>query len=292
VTQAFPQWQRWANQVGHQFDSLWHSKSFNRVTEAVEQKRGWLLCLAIGLLLCIWNWQLVVSSGAGLGALVGVYLIYQGQWHLSIRWRRLWHPSLRPVIVALCSGVVVSVGTYVSLALWIETHGSWVAKGLILQGIATTAVLVLLGWQTIDRVTRCETGDSSATPHASHRTVERLLNELSDADALKRLLAVRRLTQWVRQQSVVATDDREAVIHGVSAPLSVADLTDCFRLMLNRETDPAVCRALLDSLHQIKPPLNSQVSLPLERLPFSPKMPSTATKPPSLEPMNQNQEAS
>jgi hypothetical protein len=275
VTQVSPQWQRRVNQVWHHLDSLWHSKLFKRITEAVEQRRGWLLCLAIVLLLLIWNWQLVLSGGLGLGALIGVYLIHQGQWQLPNEWRRLWLPSQRPVTLALFSGAVVSVGAYVSIALWTETHGSWVAKGMILQGVATAAVLLLLGWQTIERLIHREVGDSSADPYVSQRTVERLLSDLSDADALKRLIAVRRLTQWVRQQPGAATGDREAA-YEISAPLSAADLAECFRLMLNRETDPAVCRALLDSLHQLNP---QPRSLQSGRMPFSPSVTASIAMP-------------
>lgn len=275
MTQVSPQWQRQVNQVWHHLDLLWHSKLFKRITEAVEQRRGWLLCLAIVLLLLIWNWQLVLSGGLGLGALIGVYLIHQGQWQLPNEWRRLWLPSQRPVTLALFSGAVVSVGAYVSIALWTETHGSWVAKGMILQGVATAAMLLLLGWQTIERLTHREVGDSSADAHTSQRTVERLLSDLSDADALKRLIAVRRLTQWVQQQPGAATGDREAA-YEISAPLSAADLAECFRLMLNRETDPAVCRALLDSLHQLNP---QPRSLQSGRMPFSPSVTASIAMP-------------
>lgn len=277
MTQASPQWQRWVNQVGHQFDFLWYSKSFKRLTAAVEQRRGWLLCVAIGLLLLIWNWQLVVSSGVGLGALVAVYLIHQGQWRLPIEWQLLWLPARRPVTLAVLSGIVVSVCTYVSIAVWRETQGSWVAKAMLLQGAASLAILLLLAWQTIERYVHPTSVYASANAERPDpRTVERLLSELSDADALKRLMAVRRLTGWVQQSSGVPSTDRNAAIAGMSAPLSVTHLADCFRLMLNRETDPAVCRALLDSLHQLHPQLNSQPrSLQSGQMSFSPTMSPT-----------------
>jgi hypothetical protein len=268
VTQASSQWQRWVNQVWHNLDLLWLSKSFRRANEAIEQWKGWLLCLTIGLLLLIWNWQLVVSGGVGLGALVWVYLAHQGQWRLPIDWRKLWQPSQRPVTLAVVSGATVSAGTYVAIALWVETQGSWVSRVMLLQGAATLAMLLLLGWQTIDRYASNSSSNSSFDESC---TFERLLGDLSDADALKRLIAVRRLTQWLLQSPTASAGDQNSASHKVSAPMTATHLAECFRLMLNRETDPAVCRALLDSLHQLNP---QPRSLQSGRMPFSPAAPS------------------
>jgi hypothetical protein len=63
------------------------------------------------------------------------------------------------------------------------------------------------------------------------------LNDLSDPDPLKRLIAVRELTH----------------LTNASSPITASHLAECFRLILDRETEPLVCSALLDGLQQLNP---------------------------------------
>jgi hypothetical protein len=259
VTQVSSQWQRSVSQLWYALDALLHSSTLKRATHTLERSKAWLLCVVIVLLLLIWHWQLVVSAAMGLGVLLAVYLLHQRQWQVPSLWRELWHPAQRSLTLAIFSGLIATGSTYLSLALWQETAG-WVAISMILQGMGTLAVLLLLSWQAIERLTT-STNRTERTGHLS----DRLLNDLSDVDALKRLIAVRRLTQALHQPS---TADCAATL------LSTAHLAECFRLMLNRETDPAVCRALLDSLQQLSQGQPQPRSLPPHQ-----SMPLSAVQP-------------
>ncbi|HEY9659105.1 MAG TPA: hypothetical protein V6C65_11680, partial [Allocoleopsis sp.] len=64
------------------------------------------------------------------------------------------------------------------------------------------------------------------------------LTQLTDPDPLKRLIAIRRLIQIAQSNATPL--------------LSTAELADCLRLMLNRETEPIVCRALVEGLQALK----------------------------------------
>lgn len=233
VAQLSSPLQQFATQFQQVFSLLVETRFAKSWTQFVAVSRGWLSLLAVLLLLWMWNWQLVISGGMGLSGLVMVYLVLQGQWRLpQVNWQTLGSRSHRPVVLALLSGLVISLSTYLSLGIWSESGGSWLALGMILQGFGIMALLGLLVWQVIERRW------SNPTDQAQQWT--QFLSDLSDSDPLKRLIAIRRITQELTQPGLAAAS--------TSAILSPSHIRECFRLMLNRETEPVVCRALLESL--------------------------------------------
>lgn len=96
----------------------------------------------------------------------------------------------------------------------------------MLQGTGTVAVLVLLLAQLLNRST---TRDRTAS--------NQLLADLTHDDPLRRLIAVRQLTNSVSDQRDQATQRRE--------------ISDYLRLMLNREAEPIVRDAVLDGLQKL-----------------------------------------
>jgi hypothetical protein len=177
----------------------------------------------IALALLIWNWQLVLALAIGAGVLVSVYLAQQGQWQIpKIHWQQ-WTGANRSLTLAIATGTIATLSTYITSHIWLEADQSWLAIGIILQGFGTLSILLLLTWQTLDRQTEKLNPDSQLT-------------HLSDADPLKRLIAVRQITQQAQQNA---------------APLPPAQIADCFRLMLNREIEPSVCSALLEGLQTL-----------------------------------------
>lgn len=241
MTQASLRLQQLVYHSWQQVDAILNSRLFKRCSRQIEASKGWLLCLSLLLLLWIWNWQLVLSGGMGLAALVLVYLVQQGQWRLpQVNWQALWKPSNRGLTLALISGAIVCLSTYFTLMIWNESGGSWLATGVILEGFGILAIGALLLWQRIEQ--------SLHVSENANCNLDRWFNDLSDPDALKRLIAVQRLTQEMLQSQAAVPTDRAGV-----APLSTAALADCFRLMLDRETEPIVCRALLRSLQTLNP---------------------------------------
>ncbi|MEM9816542.1 MAG: hypothetical protein AAF827_09115, partial [Cyanobacteria bacterium P01_D01_bin.6] len=82
-------------------------------------------------------------------------------------------------------------------------------------------------------------------------TAERLgpaWDDLSAADPIKRLLAVRSLLQWcLSSEAGTAT-----YLPGTDVTVR-SHLVDCFRVMLTRESEPIIRVALIDGLKALQP---------------------------------------
>ncbi|PSB09353.1 hypothetical protein C7B61_15530 [filamentous cyanobacterium CCP1] len=242
MAQASPPLRQLIHQLWQFLDALLEAPIFKTVSRRVELSKGWLLGLAILLLLLLWHWQLVVSGGAGLAVMLVVYLVQQGQWQVpKIDWRQMWSRSNRPLTLGAVGGVVACFSTYLTIAIWQETAGSWLAKGIILEGFGILTILGLCLWQIMVRQADDGAGKASKTETSS------LLADLANPDAVARLIAIRCLTQ-----QVAANPSGSTSANTKSPCLPPDHLADCFRLMLNRETEPIVCRALVESLKSLK----------------------------------------
>lgn len=170
-----------------------------------------------------WNWKLMVATVAGVLVMVVVYSLHDWDWQIYLSsWRRLFSGTNRQLAIAVGSGGIATLSTYIMVSLWVEPNASWIAAAAMFQGFGTLATLGLLVWQIIKQQTsRDET------------KCDRLFIDLTDTDPLKRLLAVRHLTRWGTRH-----------LH----PSTQRQVTDCFRLMLSREPEAIVRDAILDSL--------------------------------------------
>lgn len=197
--------------------------------------KGWILA-GLGLLvLWVWLWQWVLSVAVGLSVMVGVYLAQQQRLKLSWRgWQRLWKRSNRDSTLAVLAGILALGSTYLATAVWMELDQHWLAASVVLEGFGILAILSLLLWQLLHRQFQQQ---DQGEVH-----VQGLLADLSDVDSLKRLIAVRQLTQ-----RMVNRDPSNAT------SLTPEHLAECFRLMLDRETEPLVCSALIESLQRLNP---------------------------------------
>ena len=171
-----------------------------------------------------WNWQLLLATGSGIGLMWLTYKVSSKQW------RKLWQTGIdlltgqnRKLILAVSSGSVGGLFIYMMSAIWASTENQWLAAGSILQVFTTLIILVLVGWQI--------------TQQASDRNktkFDRLLQDLSAADALKRFIAVRQLTHLAQKKAL----DREHKLH----------LIEYFQFMLTQHQESAIEEALLDGL--------------------------------------------
>ncbi|NJR65576.1 MAG: hypothetical protein HC772_10085 [Leptolyngbyaceae cyanobacterium CRU_2_3] len=222
-----------------------NSKPFRQWQERFQVSQGWLIISALLGLLWLWNWQLVLAVGLGLVALVWVYLVHQGWWTLPKlwNWQKLWSRSNRSLTLAIASGSIVTIGSYLAIAIWRESHHSWLATGIIIEGLMGLAVLLLMVWQMLTR-------SVGQVKIEGDRTTHLLLADLADTDPLKRLIAVRQLTQQATNATLLPVSSSLLPVSS-ALPLSSSHLAECFRLMLNRETEAVVCSALLDSLHSL-----------------------------------------
>ncbi len=241
VAQASSQLQQFAHWFQSASLHVADSREFRRLGRFLKQdwfspEQLWGAAIVVALL--IWNWQLVLALALGVVVLASVYLAQQGQWKIpKIDWRWLWTGANRPLTLAIASGSIAAFSAYITTGIWLEAEQSWLALGIILQGFGILTVLLLLTWQTLNR-------QLEPAGFREDQRLDRLLDRLSDADPLKRLIAVRQITQQLQVEALVETSP-------ALNSMSFADMADCFRLMLNRETEPSVCSALLDGLQSL-----------------------------------------
>ena len=206
-------------------------RQFRHVVKRLAQKRTrkrltWFgMAIAI-LFMLAWNWKLVLSTGSGISLM---WLVYAGLgWNWRKQWTR-WQPFFKgsqgQLTVAVGSGGIAALSTYLMASIWADAENRWLATGAILQGVVTLSTLGLVLWQMF-------------TTHKKDEKTrfESWLFELTAQDVLKRLIAVRQLTELVNQDDL---------------PLSYQQqLNEYFRLMLTKEQDETVRDALLKSLGQ------------------------------------------
>ncbi|MCU0524543.1 MAG: hypothetical protein MUF72_06935 [Elainella sp. Prado103] len=208
-------------------------KRLQRWSHRLVRHRNWLLSGVGVLLLWVWLWQWLLAITIGLTVTVAVYLAQQGQLRLPGRrsWQKLWKPTNRSLTLSCLAGGLALAYTYLATAVWLESEQHWLVSTILLQGLGMLAIGSWLLWRCQSAAQ--EAGSSKAVGEAGRSW----LLALSDADPLQRLIAVRQLT---RQALSVQT-----------ASMTAAELSDCFRLMLDRETESVVCNALIESLQML-----------------------------------------
>lgn len=210
--------------------------------------------MAVVAVLLIWHWKLLFALGVGILVLLLTHSLQAGHW--QIPWaelrQKLRGPKQRFALAAV-SGGVATLSTYISLAIWSEAESFWSATGAIGQGLGILAVLVLLVGHLLDH-------DRDSAP----TRFDQLVHDLTHADALKRLIAVRQLTQAVTTPTADRTQRRAVV--------------DYLRLLLSQESEPVVRNAVLDSLQALdKAHRMTQAQLPAASAPVV-KYPATPVR--------------
>lgn len=180
-----------------------------------------------------WNWQLLLSSAIAISLMWLTYKVPSKQW------RKLWQTGSnlvtrhhhRKLVFAVGSGSLGGFVTYMISAIWLDTENHWLATGSILQGLATVAVLMMVGWQ----VSR-ESGLGRAEPFHDRSSFQfdRYLQDLTATESLKRLIAIRQLTNLVKKKAL----EREQKLQ----------LIEYFHFMLSRPQELMIQEALLDGL--------------------------------------------
>ena len=188
-----------------------------------------------------WNWKLLLATSAGIFLMLLVYAMQGWNWQVYwSNWRRFFTGSNRQLTVAVGSGGLAALSTYLAASIWVDSENRWIAVGTILQGFGTLLTLILLLWQAIaDR------------PNRDEAKFEQLLKDLADAAPLKRLIAVRQLAHLV-SHSRLSNGYRH-------------QLVEYFRLVLSVEQEPAIRDAVLESLQKWEPnQLKNQDNQPLQ----------------------------
>ena len=213
--------------------------------ERLTRSKSWLAILTLVAVWGWWNSQLLFSTGFGIAAMM---LVYRGQSRpgqlLRERIEQFWEGPNRRFVVAVGTGGIATLGAYMSLAIWTDSESHWMAASAILQNFGTIAIAGLLLRQALNL------GVSQ-----DEATLDRILADLTDADPVKRLIAVRQMTDLVNNGGFgvfgsVKSSLAKPAPTGAAPTKRIARYraAECFRLMLSQEPEALVRNALLEGL--------------------------------------------
>ncbi|MBK1987180.1 armadillo-type fold-containing protein [Sphaerospermopsis aphanizomenoides BCCUSP55] len=186
-----------------------------------------LAFLTIIVAMLLWNWKLLLALAVGILVMLIAYSIPKWNWRLNwLEIRKFLTSANIRLALAVASGGIATVISYIAAAIWVDSPSPWLAVGAIVQGLGTLLTLVLLVWQIFNlQVNREED------------YLDELLNNLAETDSLKRLLAVRQLTKFITRKQVDPSVQEEVV--------------ECLRLLLSREEEVVIREAALNSLQTL-----------------------------------------
>jgi hypothetical protein len=131
------------------------------------------------------HWKLLLATS--IGALVMLLVYMMREWD----WQRYWS-SLgqflsgynQPLTLAVGSGAIATLSTYMVISIWVDSDSPWIAASTILQLLGTLTILTLFVWQALNR---------PVSQNGVNR--DQMLSDLTDANPVKRLVAVQQLTR-------------------------------------------------------------------------------------------------
>ncbi|MFN6517968.1 MAG: armadillo-type fold-containing protein [Nostoc sp. CreGUA01] len=204
---------------------------------------GFFGFLTIVVAMLLWNWKLLLALLIGVGVMVLVYSMQEWDWEL--RWskvREFLNSSNRRLVLAVLSGGIATVSTYMAAAIWVDSHSPWIAAGAIAQGVGTLLTLILLVWQI-----------ANFYGNREEDHLEQSLANLTEKDPLKRLIALRQLNKSITRKRIDSTVQQ--------------DVVECLQLLLSREEEVVVREAAFKILQACDRP---QVLTPKTAKTFTP----------------------
>lgn len=206
---------------------------------------GWLCAGAIVTCLWVWNWKLFLATSAGIGSMSATYLLQNSYWQRYCRqWQSFLTGSNRQLILAVGSGATGAFCTYLAASVWADAENQWLATGFILQGMASLTILSVLLWSLSRKKDNKKVEDK----------LDRLLEDLSHSNSLKRLVAIRQLTRLLVNQQL--------------PPDSYSQSIEYFYLMLSETQIPVIENALLESLNLLDADPSSKPKYPKVKIPL------------------------
>lgn len=169
------------------------------------------------------NWKLLLSTSVGIGSMSLCYLAQNSHWQRYCQqWRGFLIGSNRQLAIAVSAGASGAFATYLAASVWADAENHWLATGSILQGFISLVTLGLLLWSLRSRTSFQET------------KLDRLLEDLSHSNRLKRLVAIRQLTRLLVTNRLPSDHYYQTV--------------EYFQVMLCEPQPPTIKNALLESL--------------------------------------------
>lgn len=223
MTQASSSWRQLINQLPEIKIGSPKQRKLKRLSEP-----GSLLgFLTLFVAMLFWNWKLLLALAVGIGVMLVAYSIPKWNWQLNwLEIRRFLNSANMRLALAVTSGGIATLITYIAAAIWVDSPSPWMAVGAIVQGFGTLLTLVFLVWQIL-----------SFQGNREEEYLDQLLNNLTETDTLKRLLAVRQLTKFITRKQVDVSLKQ--------------DVVECLQLLLSREEEPVIREAVLNSLQTL-----------------------------------------
>ncbi len=229
MAQGSSSWQQLINQIpSWMLPVLKTVATKQRNIQRYREPGGILSFLTIVIAMLLWNWKLLFASSIGIGAMVSAYSMQKWNWqkHWS-KYSQFFHRENRRLVVAVVSGGIATLSSYIAVSVWVGSKNPWIATGAILQGMGTLLTLILLVWLITN------INDNQQQNH-----LDQLLVNLTESDPLKRLVAIRQLTKLVKSSDVDASE-RQCV-------------AECLQLLLIQEEESLIRDAAFDSLQALE----------------------------------------
>jgi membrane protein implicated in regulation of membrane protease activity len=226
VAQASSSWQQLINQIPSLTHGKLNTKNQKQSIQRFRGPGGYLGLLTIVVAMLFWNWKLLLALFVGVGVMVLVYSMYRWDW--QTRWSEVYtllNSQNSRLVLAVGSGAIACVISYMAAAIWVESSSRWIAAGAIVQGICTLLTLILLVWQIVSFYVNREDD------------TDKLLIDLTHEDPLKRLITIRQLAKLITRKNI---DSRLQ-----------QNIFDCLRLLISREEETIVREAAFESLQAL-----------------------------------------
>lgn len=229
MAQASSSWQQLVNQIPNwMLPVLKIGATKQRNIQRYRGPGGILSFLTIIVAMLLWNWKLLFASSIGIGAMVSAYSMQKWNWQKHwLQFSQFFYSSNRRLVVAVLSGGIATLSTYIAASVWVGSKNPWIATGAILQGVGTLLTLILLVWLITN------INDNQQQNH-----LDQLLVNLTESDPLKRLVAIRQLTKLVISSNVDASVRQ--------------NVTECLQLLLTQEEESLIRDAAFDSLQALE----------------------------------------
>ncbi len=189
------------------------------------RKMGLWLVGSTGLTLMVaWNWKLVLATTTGVSLMILVYQIEGENWQRRwLYYREFIKGFSGKLTIAVMSGGFGAIGTYLAASIWTNVENRWLAIGAIVQGVGTLLTLGLLLWQI------CQVKKKN-----DENQFSQWVSDLTSTDSLKRLIAIRNLSNLLKKQGINNHYYQE--------------IREYFQLMLAQETETLVRQGILEGL--------------------------------------------
>ncbi|HEY9705042.1 MAG TPA: hypothetical protein V6C58_21565 [Allocoleopsis sp.] len=194
-------------------------------TIRVRKNRGWwLLLINLIIVMLCWNWQLVMTTITGVIVMLIVYFLPHWDFNSFLaKIRQFIHSPNSQLILAVSSGAIASLLTYITTGILIHTDNHWIATTMIIQTLATPLMIILLILQLVN---------NQNTRHTTKLNL--LINNLTEPDHLKRLITIKELINLAENKTFTATEKQT--------------IAEYFCLMLTQEQETVIRDALLSGL--------------------------------------------